>query len=242
MDKDAKTDALRRSILDAALRNAAFDGWTEAALVKAAEDAGVGRAAAKRLFPDGIAGLLDFHLQEADRAMLEAMKRGLTPRMRVPARIAFAIRARLDRAAPIARPSAALSSRSPVRETPASRRGDSRGRRTRSGAASGTARRISVITPSARPSRRFTRRRCSIGSTTSSRDRRRLGRFSTGVLTRSRASARRKDARAARWTRSARARLPRPRASPPGLIRRSATPPWRGCSWRRDRASRRAPS
>lgn len=100
MDAEAKLDALRAKIHKAALANAPFDGWGEAAFARAAKDAGVAEAAARRAFPDGPRDLIDHHLRDADRRMLEAMKRGRARRLKLGEKVAYAVRARLEAASP----------------------------------------------------------------------------------------------------------------------------------------------
>ncbi|MBM3555467.1 MAG: COQ9 family protein [Alphaproteobacteria bacterium] len=95
-----KLDDSRRRLHQAALRHVPFDGWTAATLRRAATDAGIAPEAARRAFPDGAHGLLDFHLREADRAMVEGLEELDLFSMKMPERVAAAIRLRLEAAAP----------------------------------------------------------------------------------------------------------------------------------------------
>ncbi|MEM9234310.1 MAG: hypothetical protein AAGA69_08745, partial [Pseudomonadota bacterium] len=69
-------DDRRREVLELMLAEAAFEGWTDAALRIAALDTGmseddIARGDLKILFPRGIGDVLDFWGEEADRAMTE---------------------------------------------------------------------------------------------------------------------------------------------------------------------------
>lgn len=91
-------EAQRRKILEAALSHAPFDGWTDAVLDKAIDEAGGGARAARRLFPRGVRDLVDFFAREADRRMSEALARRGVAALKIRERIALAVRARLEQA------------------------------------------------------------------------------------------------------------------------------------------------
>jgi ubiquinone biosynthesis protein COQ9 len=95
-----KRIALKDRILEAALEHAAFDGWGEHTFRRAAEDAGVDLATARRLFPQGPAGLLDWLDDWADRRMLAAVAQEDLSRLSVRRRIARLVRARFEALAP----------------------------------------------------------------------------------------------------------------------------------------------
>ena len=90
-------DADRLALLDATLSHAAFDGWSQKALDLGAKDAGLPLDRALNAFPGGMAELLAFYHEVEDRHMLEAMTRANVSDMRVRDRIAFAVKARLQR-------------------------------------------------------------------------------------------------------------------------------------------------
>ena len=90
-------DADRSALLDATLSHAAFDGWSQKAFDAGAKDAGIPADRALNAFPGGLAELLAFYHEVEDREMLEAMQRGHVAEMRVRDRIAFAVKARLQR-------------------------------------------------------------------------------------------------------------------------------------------------
>jgi ubiquinone biosynthesis protein COQ9 len=90
-------DADRLALLEATLAHAAFDGWSQKALDAGAKDAGIPADRALNAFPGGMAELLAFYHEVEDREMLEAMARAKVADMRVRDRIAFAVKARLQR-------------------------------------------------------------------------------------------------------------------------------------------------
>ena len=90
-------DADRAVLLEAVLSHAAFDGWSQVAFDAGARDAGIPADRALNAFPGGMAELLAFHHETADREMLEDMARANVSEMRVRDRIGFAVKARLQR-------------------------------------------------------------------------------------------------------------------------------------------------
>lgn len=90
-------DADRLALLEATLSHAAFDGWSQKAFDGGAKDAGIPVDRALNAFPGGVAELLAFYHEVEDREMLEAMARANVSDMRVRDRIAFAVKARLQR-------------------------------------------------------------------------------------------------------------------------------------------------
>jgi ubiquinone biosynthesis protein COQ9 len=89
-------DADRAALLEATLNHAAFDGWSQMAFDAGAKDAGIPADRALNAFPGGMAELVAFHNEMADRDMLEAMAAANVSEMRVRDRIAFAVKARLQ--------------------------------------------------------------------------------------------------------------------------------------------------
>jgi ubiquinone biosynthesis protein COQ9 len=90
-------DGDRLALLDATLSHAAFDGWSQKAFDAGAKDAGIPADRALNAFHGGMAELLAFYHEVEDREMLEAMQRANVSEMRVRDRIAFAVKARLQR-------------------------------------------------------------------------------------------------------------------------------------------------
>ncbi len=93
---DTKLDKLRPKLLAAILAHVPFDGWSDRSLRAGTEDAGADLATLRRAFPRGVAGVLAFWAAESDRAMLAALEEHDLAEMRVRARIATAVRARID--------------------------------------------------------------------------------------------------------------------------------------------------
>ncbi len=91
---------VRRRLLEAALREVPFDGWSWKALAAAAEAAGYDGTMARRAFPGGPAELIEYFVAEADRTMLTALEQCDVASMRAGDRIAMAIQLRLEHSAP----------------------------------------------------------------------------------------------------------------------------------------------
>ncbi|MFO1248444.1 MAG: COQ9 family protein [Alphaproteobacteria bacterium] len=103
--------AAREAVLAAALPHAAFDGFTDSVLQKAALEAGVKDAA--RLFENGPISLVEFYSSWADAQMEEKLAAMDLKGMKIRERIAAAVKARLSILAPhkeAARRAAALLS------------------------------------------------------------------------------------------------------------------------------------
>src|SRR4051812_17448249 len=88
--------AQRDAVIKAALPNVPFDGWTDATLARAAESAGF-PGQAKRIFPGGAKDAIAHFMDLADRLMLEDLAALDLANMKVRARIATAVRVRLER-------------------------------------------------------------------------------------------------------------------------------------------------
>lgn len=93
-------DSLRDRILDAALPDVPFDGWTPATLAGAARRAGLEAADVDIAFPGGVRDAIAHWLRRADREMVAALEGSDLPSMRIRDRIAFAVRTRLEQQAP----------------------------------------------------------------------------------------------------------------------------------------------
>jgi len=101
----------REAVLAAALPHAAFDGFTDSVLQKAAMEAGVKDVA--RLFENGPISLVEFYSTWADTQMEAKLAATDLKAMKIRARIAAAVKARLSVLAPhkeAARRAAALLS------------------------------------------------------------------------------------------------------------------------------------
>lgn len=89
-------EAVRLRLLEAALPNVAFDGWTPRLLREAADAAGVSHGEMRLAFPDGILDLVDYFLADGDRRMEEALAREDLAAMKIRERITFAVRTRIE--------------------------------------------------------------------------------------------------------------------------------------------------
>jgi ubiquinone biosynthesis protein COQ9 len=83
-------------LLDAALNNVIFDGWSETAFAAAIDEAGVDRALATSLFPRGAMDMaVAFHLRGDDEMKTRMASENLSS-MRYSERVAAAVRYRLE--------------------------------------------------------------------------------------------------------------------------------------------------
>lgn len=92
---DPTLDEIRAHLAPLIAANAAFDGWTEAAVVSAAETAGVDPDVAKLAFPDGAVAMIDAWFANIDAAMFAKLAERL-PGMKVREKITALVEARLD--------------------------------------------------------------------------------------------------------------------------------------------------
>ena len=86
----------RSAILDAALRDAAFEGWTDVMLERAAERAGLPKGAGALYFPDGPVALIRYWSDRMDDGAREAIEALDLDAMRVRDRITEAVAIRLS--------------------------------------------------------------------------------------------------------------------------------------------------
>jgi ubiquinone biosynthesis protein COQ9 len=96
MKKARDTRDVPSKILAAALRDAAFDGWTDDMLHKAAKRAGVSEDAAHDAFPEGVLGLVLYFSEWADGEMLKKLPPKKLASMRVRDKVTAGVRARLE--------------------------------------------------------------------------------------------------------------------------------------------------
>jgi ubiquinone biosynthesis protein COQ9 len=96
-DTDAPDiNATRDQLIAAVLLHVPFDGWSSAALRRAAEDCSVAPETATALFPGGARDLINWHSRWADRRMMDALTEGGIEDMRIRDRIAFAVMTRFE--------------------------------------------------------------------------------------------------------------------------------------------------
>jgi ubiquinone biosynthesis protein COQ9 len=88
--------ALKAALLDAALKHAVFDGFTDKLLARAADEAGLDRQAMTRLFPDGPLSLVEEFSRAADAEMEKSLAAMDLKALKIRARIAAAVMARIE--------------------------------------------------------------------------------------------------------------------------------------------------
>lgn len=93
-------DRLRARLLDAALPNVAFDGWTTRLMREAARAAGISHGEMRLAFPGGVLDLVDCFLADGDRRMEEALARRDLAALKIRERITLAVRMRIEVDAP----------------------------------------------------------------------------------------------------------------------------------------------
>jgi len=89
-------DALKDAVLKAALKDAAFDGFTEAVLVKACKAAGADKVQLTRLFPEGPSSLIAYFSTSLDAAMEKRLSAIELGKLKIRERIKTAILTRLE--------------------------------------------------------------------------------------------------------------------------------------------------
>ncbi len=88
-------EALKAAVLERALGHAAAYGFSDAVLARAAKDEGVGAEMLLHLFPDGPAGLVECFSEVCDAEMERRLAKQNLSAMKIRARIAAAVLARL---------------------------------------------------------------------------------------------------------------------------------------------------
>ena len=84
------------AILEAALIEADFDGFSLEALRRAADKAGVSRDMQRLAFPRGVMDLVAYYSQSADQALLQRLKAHDLSSLKVREKIALAVRLRIE--------------------------------------------------------------------------------------------------------------------------------------------------
>jgi ubiquinone biosynthesis protein COQ9 len=92
----AEFRAERLRLLEAVLQEAAFEGWNGAAFLAAARSLGLTPALADNLFPGGMSEVLEFWHAVADERMVAALAAMDLSALRLPERIALAVRTHLE--------------------------------------------------------------------------------------------------------------------------------------------------
>lgn len=95
LPEDPTLDEIRDALIPLVARHAAFDGWRDAAVEMAAQEAGVDADIARLAFKGGAVAMIDAWFASIDRAMLDALPAGRLAAMSIRARIAALVEARL---------------------------------------------------------------------------------------------------------------------------------------------------
>jgi ubiquinone biosynthesis protein COQ9 len=93
---DATLDEMRAALAPLVAANAAFDGWSKAALTMAADQAGLDRDVAALVFPGGAVEMIDAWFAHVDRVMAEKLPPARLAPMKIRERIAALVEARLE--------------------------------------------------------------------------------------------------------------------------------------------------
>ena len=88
--------AAKEAVVAASLHDAAFDGFTDALLAKAAATAGIEKAELDRLFPEGARSLIEAYSLSVDAEMEKLLAEMALAKMKIRERIAAAVLARLS--------------------------------------------------------------------------------------------------------------------------------------------------
>lgn len=86
----------RAAILQAALPDVAFDGWTAKLMCTAADTAGISHGQMRLAFPGGVRDLVDYFLADGDRRMEEALASRDLQELKIRERITLAVRTRIE--------------------------------------------------------------------------------------------------------------------------------------------------
>lgn len=100
LPEDPTVDELRVVLAPLVARNAAFDGWRDAAVVNAADQAGVDPAIAALAFPAGPIDMIDAWFAHVDVEMARQLPAEHLAAMKIRARITALVEARLAILAP----------------------------------------------------------------------------------------------------------------------------------------------
>jgi len=91
-----RNQTIKDKIIETALPDIPFDGWSDAALERAAVNAGYDANMARAVFPKGVRDALIHFSGWADRRMLDALKASNPVSMKVRERVALGVRLRFE--------------------------------------------------------------------------------------------------------------------------------------------------
>ncbi len=92
----ANNETIKDKIIESALPDVPFDGWTAEVLERAAIAAGYEAAMVTAVFPKGVKDAVIYFSHWADRQMLDALKKTDPASLKVRERIALAVRVRFE--------------------------------------------------------------------------------------------------------------------------------------------------
>ena len=93
---DATLDEMRAALAPEIARNAAFDGWSDAALANAAMTLGIDADVAALAFPGGAVAMIEGWFGHVDQMMVAALPEAELIQLKVRERIGAQVNARLD--------------------------------------------------------------------------------------------------------------------------------------------------
>jgi ubiquinone biosynthesis protein COQ9 len=96
MSEPRSSDETKAAVLDAALKRAPDEGFTDGMLAAAGKDAGVAAELVTHLFPQGAASLVEFFSEQSDAAMEQALAEKDLGQRKIRERIRTAVLARID--------------------------------------------------------------------------------------------------------------------------------------------------
>jgi ubiquinone biosynthesis protein COQ9 len=91
-----RNNAIKDKIIETALPDIPFDGWTAAVLERAAVNAGFEKNMVKAVFPKGVEDAIIHFSRWADERMLDALKKTNPVSLKVRERIALGVRIRFE--------------------------------------------------------------------------------------------------------------------------------------------------
>ena len=94
--RTSRADAARAKLLDAALPHAAFDGWSEAMLDMAAEDAGLSKGEVQLYLPRGVIDLIETWSRALDAEAEARLAAADLASMKIREKVTFGVLARLE--------------------------------------------------------------------------------------------------------------------------------------------------
>lgn len=95
-----KTGDRRPEILSAVLAHVPFDGWSNTAMDRAAEDLGLDRGLVHLAFPEGPIGIIDYFSASADADMCRALETAPLEKFKLREKITLAVCKRIEAVAP----------------------------------------------------------------------------------------------------------------------------------------------